>query len=314
MEKGLVSVIIPVYNVEKYVDKCIESVVKQTYKNLEIVLIDDGSTDSSDTICDEWGGKDNRIIVIHKENGGLSDARNVGLNNARGEYYTFIDSDDYISLDMIETLMNCAVKYSSEIAVCNMIRVSEKGDFVSFYRPEDREKVLNGEERFQTLIQPSVCNKLFKAKLFDRISFPKGKYYEDTFIYHYLVYRANKICFTGKDSYFYLARGDSIVGQPQYTIRYFDFIEAIWCRANFLLRKEIQPYGDEACLSFYAAFANAEKNISYTEETEKKFKEYRKKYKWIYKKLMKHDRELNGKQKLRLILLRYFPRIYCKIY
>lgn len=314
MGEVLVSVIIPVYNVEKYLKKCVESVLNQTYKNLDIILIDDGSTDLSGNMCDDWQKRDKRVTVIHKQNGGLSDARNAGLNIARGTYYAFVDSDDYISSDMIEVMVNSASKNSCEIAICNMIRFSESGESFLFYHPVTEEQVLLEGNRFQTLSQPSVCNKLFKADLFDKIYFPKGKYYEDTFIYHELLYRAKNVVLTGSDSYWYLERNDSIVGSQQYTTRYFDFIEAVWERAKFLLERNVQPYGDEACLSLYAAFSNAKKNIERTAENREKFKTARKQYELAYRTIIKQGNGISTKQKARMIVLKYLPALHSKIY
>ena len=272
----LVSVIVPVYNVEKYVGECIESLIGQSYKNIEIVLVDDGSTDSSGQLCDVYARKDIRIKVIHKENGGLSDARNVGIDSARGVYYSFVDGDDFLAKDAIL-------------------------------------KVLNSTDRFETLSQHSVCNKIFKADLFNSVRFPKGKFYEDTFVYHTLVYNAKTIILTGYDGYFYRSRRSSILGQNVMTDRYFDFIEAVWLRTTFLLKKNIQPYGDEACLSLYAAVANAEKNISRTEENRYKHFDALQKYMVAYKQLIK-SKNISLKQKIRLWLLRYFPKVHNILY
>lgn len=314
MEEKLVSVIVPVYNVEKFLEKCVESIRNQTYKNLEIILVDDGSTDLSGKMCDMWSECDERVRVIHKTNGGLSDARNAGLDVARGKYYAFVDSDDYISGNMIEEMITCAEKNLCQIAVCNMTRFSEDGDSFPFYHPSDQEKVLRGAYRFQTLDQPSVCNKLFRAELFDKIRFPKGKYYEDTFIYHEVLYRANSVVMTGKDSYWYLVRKDSIVGQPKYTDRYFDFIEAVWKRAKFLCEHNEQPYADCACYSLYAAFSDAEKNIKKTAENKEKFRKARMQYEFAYQSLKKHGKEVCLKQKIRCVILKYFPAMHSKIY
>ena len=314
MDKALVSVIVPVYNVERYLKKCVQSIMKQTYKNLEIILIDDGSTDSSRQICDELENCDERIIVIHKKNGGLSDARNAGLDIASGTYYSFIDSDDYISLDMIEIMLDSVRRNCCEIAICNMVRFSESGESSLFYHPVNHEKVLFHEARFDTLNQPSVCNKLFSSELFQNIRFPKGKYYEDTFIYHELLYRANNVVLTGTDSYWYLERSGSIVGSHEYTVRYFDFIEAIWTRAKFLIDNNVQPYGKEACLSLYAAFSNAEKYIKKSSENIEKFKIAQDQYGFAYKVLTKQNHNIGLKQKLRLIILKYFPILHSRIY
>lgn len=313
-EQPLISVIVPVYNVEKYLKKCVDSITSQTYKNLEILLVDDGSTDSSGQICNEFEKNDARIKVIHKKNGGLSDARNAGLDRAKGQYYAFIDSDDYIQDNTIEIMLNAIKKNKSEIAVCNMIRFLEEGETVQFYCPTDHEVLYQGNQRYKTLNQPSVCNKLFEAKLFEGIRFPKGKYYEDTFVYHEVLYRANNIVLTGTDSYWYLSREDSIVGQPQYTERYFDFIEAVYKRADFLLKHDVQPYAKEACLSLYAAIANAESNIEENTKTIEKFSIARKKYTLAYNELMKTKNQIGIKQKLRLMLLKYFPKLHVKIY
>ena len=314
MEEALVSVIIPVYNVEKYLKKCVDSVLNKTYRNLDIILVDDGSTDLSGKMCDELGIDDKRVTVIHKQNGGLSDARNAGLNVARGGYYAFVDSDDYISSDMIEIMVNSARENSCEIAICNMVRFSESGESALFYHPVAQKQILLGENRFKTLKQPSVCNKLFKASLFQNIRFPKGKYYEDTFVYHELLYRAKCVVLTGSNSYWYLERSDSIVGSPKYTSRYFDFIEAVWKRAEFLIENNVKSYGEEACLSLYAAFSSAVKYIKRDRKNKQNFKIAREQYNFAYTVLMKQNNSISLKQKIRLFLLKYLPIFHSKIY
>mgnify|MGYP002678942746 CR=1 FL=1 len=310
----LISVIVPVFNVEQFVEQCVDSIIHQTYKNIEIILVDDGSTDKSGFICDQCAEKDSRIHIIHKKNGGLSDARNVGLSKATGTYYSFIDSDDYIAPNTFEYLYLAVKEHECEIAVCNMIRVYEDGDTEGFYKPTEELKLLEGKTRFDTLVQPSVCNKLFRAELFEGVLFPVGKFYEDTFVYHVLAHRAKKIALTGYDGYWYRSRKTSILGEVQYNDRYFDFIEAVWVRAKYLLDKDIQPYGDEACLSLYVAVANAQKNISKTEKNKAYFVEAKKRYNFAYNRLMSRDAKVGIKQKLRLILLQYFPILHCKVY
>jgi hypothetical protein len=309
----LVSVIVPVYNVEKYVGDCIESLIRQSYKNIEIILVDDGSTDSSGQLCDVYATKDIRIKVIHKENGGLSDARNAGIDSAVGVYYSFVDGDDFLAKDAILKMIFGMKEKKCDISVCNMIRYFENGETEPFYIPSNTLKVLNSTDRFETLSQPSVCNKIFKADLFNSVRFPKGKFYEDTFVYHTLVYNAKTIVLTGYDGYFYRSRHSSILGQNVMTDRYFDFIEAVWLRTTFLLKKNIQPYGDEACLSLYAAVANAEKNISRTEENRYKHFDALQKYMVAYEQLIK-SKNISLKQKIRLWLLRYFPKIHNILY
>lgn len=309
----LISVIIPIYNVEKYLNKCIDSVIAQTYKNIEIILVDDGATDQSGEICNQYAIKDQRIKVIHKENGGLSDARNAGIDVATGRYYSFIDADDYIEVDMLETLYYSITQNKADISICNIKRIYEDGEIESFYEPTDSEIVLEELDRFKTLNQPSVCNKIFSAHLFKSVRFIKGKYYEDTFIYHELLYLAEKVVLTGKTGYWYRERRESILGYGKYTDRYFDFIEAVYARMCFLMNYKIQPYGYEACLSLYAAVSNAEKHIGKTDNNRIKFKRVYQQYETAYRYLM-NSGKIGVKQKVRLFILKYVPKLHSKLY
>lgn len=309
----MLSIIIPVYNVEHYLEKCVDSICHQTYRNLEIILVDDGSTDRSGRLCDELAAADSRIKVIHKSNGGLSDARNAGMEFASGEWWMFVDSDDYLALDTAETLLRAAVENHCEIAVCNMVRIYEDGAQEPFYRPVTEPTIWAGEQRFETLRQPSVCNKLFRADLFKEIRFPNGKFYEDTFVYHALAYRASRIVLTGLNGYYYLSRRESILGQPQFTDRYFDFVEAVHERAMFLLNHGISRYGEEACLSLYAAIVNSTKNIRKTPQNAERFRRMWEWYELAYRNLMSSP-DTSIKQKLRLFLLKYAPKIHNKLY
>ena len=172
MEKDLISVIVPVYKVEKYLEKCIESVLKQTYTNLQIILVDDGSPDNCGKICDEYAKKDSRIEVIHKINGGLSDARNVGINRANGRYIGFVDSDDYIKEDMYEKLINLIKEYDADISICNLYDVIDGKEYV-----RNKDNGIHEYSRIDILkeilldknIQSYAWNKLYKKELFDEI-------------------------------------------------------------------------------------------------------------------------------------------------
>jgi hypothetical protein len=313
MSDSLISVIVPIYNVERYLEKCILSIQYQTRQDLEIILSDDGSTDNSGAICDHFAALDSRVRVIHKTNGGLSDARNAGIEAASGAYFMFVDSDDSIAPDTIEKLYNAATEHNCEIAICNIVRTYDDGTTEQFYHPVDQLTVWAGQQRFETLKQPSACNKLFRAELFKDVRFPKGKFYEDTFVYHVLAYQARRIVLTGHDGYYYLSRRDSILGQPKYTDRYFDFIDAVYIRMTYLLGHDVPFYGEEACLSLYAATANGEKYIQKTEQNAAKFRQMRSQYRTAYQQLMKSP-QTGIKQKLRLTLLRYFPRIHSRLF
>ena len=309
----LISVIVPVYNVRDYVDGCVRSIAAQSYSNLEIILVDDGSADGSGAICDSWIGKDSRIRVIHKENGGLSDARNAGIEVAKGKWFVFIDSDDTISPDNIRTMYDAATQNSCEIAVCNMVRIYDDGETEPFYAPVTEETVLYGNDRFETLKQPSACNKLFRADLFRTVRFPKGKFYEDTFVYHKLAYQARNIVLTGADGYYYLCRRGSILGTPKYTDRYFDMVESVFERVKDLVAWQVPDYAQEACLSLYAATAECEKFVPKTEQNREKVLQMRRNFCTAYEHLMKRS-DVSVKQKLRLILLRYLPRLHSRLY
>ena len=257
----LISVIVPVYNVKNYLKKCVDSILSQTYSVLQVILVDDGSTDGSGELCDLLAKCDKRIQVVHKSNGGLSDARNAGIEIAEGKYFSFIDSDDYIEPDMVESLYKLAKSTDCQITISNMKRFFSDGGIETFYEPVNQISVYEADERFETLKQPSVCNKLFLAELFNDIQFPKGKFYEDTFVYHELLYRAERVGLTGKVGYWYLSRKESITGKERYTIRYFDFLEAVSKRMHFLNEKNVKKYGIEACLSYYLAFSSAERYL-----------------------------------------------------
>lgn len=312
MCEELISIIVPVYNVYDYLDRCVKSLTTQTYQNIEIILVDDGSSDDSGKLCDLWRKKDSRIVVIHKKNGGLSDARNAGINIAKGKYYSFIDSDDYITNDTIEKLYVSMKENKCDISICNMKHFNDNNETFDFYIPTNHLMVYKNLDRFKTLNQPSVCNKLFRASLFVDIRFPKGKYFEDTYVYHELLYKANSVVLTGHDGYWYYIREGSI-SYSKYTDKYFDFVEAVYLRMTYLIKHNVSYYSKEAALSLYAAVANSEKYIIQSKENKEKFKQMRKWYKGAYVYLMKYS-NIGLKQKIRLVLLKYFPYIHSKLF
>lgn len=180
-----VTVIVPVYNVEKYLSECIESITAQTYKNLEIILVDDGSTDNSPVICDDYATKDNRIKVIHKQNGGVSAARNTALDVMTGDYVTFIDSDDVINIHFVEYLLDLCVSNNSEVSYCcfrSFLNTEEiNAQEIFDYKKESRsfKKDESLKHFFSEWMLSNVCNKIFKRELFDTIRFPMATRAED---------------------------------------------------------------------------------------------------------------------------------------
>ena len=226
--KPLISVIIPVYKVEEYLARCLDSVIGQTYRELEIILVDDGSPDNCGRICDEYAAKDSRIRVIHKENGGLSDARNAGLDIATGEYIGFVDSDDYIAPDMYEVLMQVLLQTDTDMSMCGMYEVYKNRTTPSC--TGDKIEVLTPTEGLRTCIYEQkikMCawNKLYKKNVFVILRYPKGKIYEDAYIISDLFRVAQSASVIYKPLYYYCLRPMSIT-QSEFKISELDKVEA----------------------------------------------------------------------------------------
>ncbi len=210
----IISVVIPIYKVEKHLDRCIKSVINQTYKNLEIILVDDGSPDNCGNICDNYAEQDHRIKVIHKDNGGLSDARNAGIKSATGEYIGFVDSDDYISEYMYEKLYELIEKNNADISCCGVSLCTKNS-----IRPqaiEEQTFVCNNEDAFRYMLEGKnmlniwVWCKLYKREIFDKILFQRGKRYEDVFFMNDLIPIINTVAVTTHPYYYYVLRDESI--------------------------------------------------------------------------------------------------------
>lgn len=215
-----VSVIIPVYNSERYLDRCIEGVLRQSYRELDVLLIDDGSTDGSGAICDRWAEKDVRIRVIHKENGGVAKARNTGLDAAVGEYISFVDSDDYTSVDMIQNLFQALKANDADISICNIQYVDETGlPLGDVLDSPIRDEVLTGQKAIEKMSDCEhrgwyylfLWNKLYKKSVFSGIRFPGGKISEEDFVAHKLFMRCQKVVSISAVGYYYVQRTQSIV-------------------------------------------------------------------------------------------------------
>lgn len=224
--QDLISIIVPVYNVENYLDRCVDSIVKQTYKNIEIILVDDGATDNSGKICDKWSKSDDRVKVFHKKNGGLSDARNYGIKNSTGKYLTFVDSDDYIDKEYVKYLYSLIKKddYDISIAQQTIVTKNNKKESASLikevsYKKLEAIKHLLLEDSFTV----SACAKLYKRELFDNIEFPKGKLYEDNGTMYKIFDNVEKVICSSRPVYYYVIRDSSITTQ-KFTQKKLDII------------------------------------------------------------------------------------------
>ena len=217
MNSPLISVIIPAYNAGQYFNHCIESIVNQTYKNLEIIIIDDGSTDDTPKLCDEWAEKDSRIIVIHKKNGGASSARNSGLDSATGEYITFVDADDYLDLDMYEIMLNELIENNADAARCGIVREADDGSTEDWgtgnydIRVVDNKQLLADVGEALGILPVSPCNKLYKAECIGDIRFDtKYKFAEDTLFNFMVAGNIKKMVYHDVNRYHYIFNTNSI--------------------------------------------------------------------------------------------------------
>ena len=210
----LISVILPIYNVKLYLTKCMESLFAQTYKNLEIIMVDDGSTDGSDELCDTYKSKDDRICVFHKKNGGLSDARNYGIERATGEYITCIDPDDYVDKDYVDYLYHLITKYHTKMSICQHRvvfdngKIEEKGNIGDEVLSNKRciERML-----YHDVIDTSAWAKLYHKSLFETVKYPVGRLFEDIATTYKLMLQCTKIAIGYESKYNYIIRSDSIV-------------------------------------------------------------------------------------------------------
>lgn len=236
----LISVIVPIYNVENYLCQCLDSILQQSYKNLEIILVDDGSTDRSGEICDAYGKKDKRIRIIHKMNGGLSDARNTGLASAMGEYIAFVDSDDYIADTLYETLLEKIRLSGTLIAMCGFLAVNEDGEKIEERSSSDfTERLYTKQEVFERISFDDgwnfvvVWNKLYSRKLLEQLRFPIGKLHEDQYIFCDLISACGSIYTIPQKLYFYRQRKNSIM-TGIYDARRLDEVEAILYQCQYV--------------------------------------------------------------------------------
>ena len=236
MDLPLVSVIVPVYKVELYLDRCIQSIVNQTYSNLEIILVDDGSPDNCPALCDAWTERDDRIQVVHKPNGGLSDARNAGMATAKGEIFAFVDSDDWIATEMIERLVQTMERDDSDIAACSVEMVWEDGS-PSRLLTAQMNGVLDKHQAQaallnETSLKQPVWYKIYRKETIENIWFEVGKYHEDVFWSYQAVGNARRVSLIDYVGYHYLQRRGSIMGEG-YSHRRLDAIEAFERRYTY---------------------------------------------------------------------------------
>lgn len=240
----LISIIVPIYKVERYLNACVDSILNQTYSNLEIILVDDGSPDKCPEICDEYAKHDDRIKVIHQENGGLSAARNSGIAAAHGEFLTFIDSDDFVAENYVKLLYNGMFRFDADISIATFCTFSKEDELKIYCNDLPFEEIAKEEcfRRYCALKAElsmsfiSACNKLYKKGLFATVRFPVGKLYEDAFTTYKLLDDAKKIVFTPTQLYFYRLNPQSILGEF-FREKHLEMVEAFRSGMDYFFQK-----------------------------------------------------------------------------
>ena len=237
---GLISVIIPVYNVELYLRRCVDSVISQSYKNLEIILVDDGSTDKSGIICDEYLDKDNRIKVLHQPNKGLSGARNSAIKMANGLFFVFVDSDDWIEKDFIELAIDELEAFDAQVFVTSLNQVYEGGKEIPGSREINTVCMSQTEAiscyMFPEYLSPCICGKVWLRSLWDNIWFPEGKLFEDQYTTYKLLERATRVVFNPISKYNYYKR-DGSIGHSSFSKRTYDLYVGVNEAYDYLKEK-----------------------------------------------------------------------------
>jgi len=314
----LISIIVPVYNGEKFIEKCFNSILNQTYQNLEIIIINDGSKDKSAKICDKYAELDDRIIVVHQENIGLSSVRNKGLDMATGELIGFVDCDDSIHPRMYEILQKNLYEYNAGIAMCEVTKVYNSNidehikesnltinkQHIQCFKQKEAFKNLFNKKNLITVVP---WNKLYKKEIFKNIRYPIGKINDDEFVIHHIIQATKKIIFTDAILYYYYHNEKSITNK-QYSLQKLDAIEAIKDRMllfelqkyHNLLQKGSNTYLHLIIIHYYAV----QKYLPIERETLKNLKEkFREEYK-------KYKNVISGKNKLELKLFFIHPKVY----
>lgn len=310
----LVSIIIPVYNVGDFLGKCLESVIFQTYKNIEVILVDDGSTDSSGLVCDQYAEKYGFITVIHKKNGGLSSARNAGLDISSGKYVIFVDSDDIVSKDMVEMLHRLVVDQNADIGICDIIHCYPSKEIC--FTPADKTIVFTAEEAISEMLYQksflvTVCGKIFPKDYFTSIRFPVGILYEDSATTYKVFDKANKIVYSNARVYGYFHRENSIT-TGKFTLRDCDIlkicedIDQYFMNRREGLKKAAMSYHASAAFRIIMNAPDDNLYSVYKSECDRYIGEH-------YHELL-NDLNIRRKLRMALVLYRYFKPFMKMVY
>ncbi|MBO5397964.1 MAG: glycosyltransferase family 2 protein [Clostridia bacterium] len=314
----LITIVVPVYKVEQYLKKCVDSIINQTYKNLEIILVDDGSPDNCGNMCDEYANLDSRVKVIHKENGGLSSARNAGIEIAKGKYISFVDSDDYITNDYIEFLYNLILTNNVKVSICSHTVIYDTG--LVLEKATNEHSVIDTKTAIERILydeglDTSAWAKLYETKLFENIKYPNGKLFEDSATTCKILCECDKVAIGSKSKYFYLIRNNSIT-KTNFSSNKMDLITSTKDMGEYVLnkypdlKKAVNRRIMYAYLSTLSQLANSkEKHL----EEQKELLDYIKKY----RKEVLADKRIKKRDRLALHCLAFgfnFYKLMWKIY
>ena len=235
LDQELISIVVPIYNVSEYLDKCIQSIINQTYKNIEIILVNDGATDDSGIICMKYANFDSRIVYVEKKNGGLSDARNAGIKLAKGEYLIFVDSDDFVENNMCEVLYSAVVNAKTDIGCSGYYVDGDNGVISEYHEFVEEIKTISRDEALKLIYfgrSYAAWGKIYKRTLFDNLEFPKGKIDEDYAVMYKLFGSVGQVTFVNNHLYHYLKRSGSIT-KSEFNFAKLDFVNNAYDAMNY---------------------------------------------------------------------------------
>lgn len=303
-----ISIIVPAYNVANYLPKCLDSIINQTYKNIEIIAVDDGSTDESGEIIDRYAQKDSRVVSVHKKNGGLSDARNVGIDIATGEYLMFIDGDDFIDERMAEIMYSRIIEDKSDMVMCELTCVDNDGNLnhgqaltdVSFTREEFISSWIQNKLGKGAV---SMCNKLYTHQLFQNVRFPRGKLHEDAFVIHRLIGACSRISTISFSLYYYMFRQGSIT-KTSYSAKRLDGVEALLDRVDFALHLQNNEWAEYSIRHARFKMVDGYRYLRESKDKElaDRLRELKKTYRELYLKVLKTNAIRSRKDRIHYTL------------
>ncbi|MDD3139687.1 MAG: glycosyltransferase family 2 protein [Lachnospiraceae bacterium] len=320
----MISVIVPVYNVEKYLEKCVKSIIAQSYQNIEIILIDDGSTDTSGCICEKLALEDSRIMVVHQKNEGLSAARNKGLLLASGEYISFVDSDDAVSKYFLEHLLMAIQGSDAAVSMCDFQEtIGEEGKEYSTVEAENPKKNVNYTQCELFEIISDVChsenskivvawNKLYRREIFQTLRYPQGKIHEDEFVIHQVIAQIDKLVYVPEKLYFYTRRQGSITaGKKNYDAKHLNVIEAYEKRTVYYKKNLSRDLYSRMTIALFEMITIQYRDLMKSGNADEN------EVKHLLKRQMKealgmHGQAVGMRKKMKYWLFILFPNVYYK--